>query len=188
MFGAWLAKLCGVDSLPESQENIRANLHGHLRATTSAPRLWEHANPQRPGYAMGDEPGLLLCTWPRGGKPTLPFVYSDEVWTGIEYQAASHLIAEGLVDEGLTIVKALRSALRRARAQPVERIRVRQLLRPRHGQLRPAHRALRLPLLTPRARPSTLAPRLSARPFQCFFSTASAWGTITLEEAAAANG
>ena len=51
----------------------------------------------------------LLCTWPRGGKPTLPFVYSDEVWTGIEYQVASHLIAEGFVKEGLTIVKALRS-------------------------------------------------------------------------------
>lgn len=58
---------------------------------------------------MGHEPGLLLCTWPRGGKPTLPFVYSDEVWTGIEYQVAAHLIAEGFVKEGLTIVKAMRS-------------------------------------------------------------------------------
>ena len=36
-------------------------------------------------------------------------MYSDEVWTGIEYQVASHLISEGLVAEGLTIVKALRS-------------------------------------------------------------------------------
>ena len=32
---------------------------------------------------------------PGADKPTLPFVYSDEVWTGIEYQVASHLIAEG---------------------------------------------------------------------------------------------
>ena len=71
--------------------------------------LSQHANAQRPGYAMGHEPGLLLCTWPHGGKPTLPFVYSDEVWTGIEYQVASHLIAEGFVKEGLTIVKAMRS-------------------------------------------------------------------------------
>ena len=29
--------------------------------------------------------GLLLCSWPHGGRPRLPFVYSDEVWTGIEY-------------------------------------------------------------------------------------------------------
>ena len=58
---------------------------------------------------MGDEPGLLLCTWPRGGKPTFPFPYSDEVWTGYEYQAASHMIEMGLVAEGLTVVRAARS-------------------------------------------------------------------------------
>ena len=54
--------------------------------------------PTRSGRDMpwASEPGLLLCSWPRGDKPTLPFVYSDEVWTGIEYQVASHLIHEGL--------------------------------------------------------------------------------------------
>jgi hypothetical protein len=41
--------------------------------------------------------------------PSLPFVYSNEVWTGIEYQAASHMIAMGLVAEGLEIVRACRS-------------------------------------------------------------------------------
>jgi len=35
----------------------------------------------------------------------LPFVYSNEVWTGIEYQAASHMVASGLVEEGLDIVR-----------------------------------------------------------------------------------
>src|SRR6185369_14224926 len=67
-----------------------------------------HANTQRPGYAMGHEPGLILCTWPKGGKPTLPFVYSDEVWTGIEYQVASHLMIEGAPMAGLEIVRAAR--------------------------------------------------------------------------------
>ncbi len=107
VFGAWLAKQCGVESA-QNQGNIRKNLKAIFDYNFKA-TLWEHANPQRPGYAIGDEPGLLLCTWPRGGKPTLPFVYSDEVWTGIEYQAASHMISEGLVKEGLTVVKALRS-------------------------------------------------------------------------------
>ncbi|GAJ11698.1 unnamed protein product, partial [marine sediment metagenome] len=49
-----------------------------------------------------------LCTWPKGGQPTLPFVYSNEVWTGIEYQVASHLMMKGLVEEGLDIVRACR--------------------------------------------------------------------------------
>ncbi len=70
--------------------------------------LSDHVNPQRPTYALGKEGGLILCTWPRGGEPSLPFVYSNEVWTGIEYQVAAHLIAEGRVDEGLEIVRTAR--------------------------------------------------------------------------------
>jgi hypothetical protein len=70
--------------------------------------LTEHANPQRPSYALGKEGGLLLCTWPKGGKLSLPFVYSDEVWTGIEYQVASHLMLMGKVTEGLEIVRLCR--------------------------------------------------------------------------------
>jgi hypothetical protein len=59
-------------------------------------------------YALNDEKGLILCSWPKGGRPRLPFIYSDEVWTGIEYQVAAHLIYEGFVEEGLTVVKAVR--------------------------------------------------------------------------------
>jgi hypothetical protein len=70
--------------------------------------LSAHANPQRPGFACGKEGGLVICTWPKGGDLSLPFVYSDEVWTGIEYQVASHLMLMGLVEEGLDIVRACR--------------------------------------------------------------------------------
>jgi uncharacterized protein (DUF608 family) len=70
--------------------------------------LAKTANPQRPAYAFNHEGGLLLCTWPRGNRLTLPFPYSDEVWTGIEYQVAAHLISFGRVDEGLEIVRACR--------------------------------------------------------------------------------
>jgi non-lysosomal glucosylceramidase len=74
--------------------NFRENLGGHHSVQRT--------------YALDDEAGLLLCTWPRGGRPRIPFVYSDEVWTGIEYQVATHLIYEGFVDEGLRIVRAVR--------------------------------------------------------------------------------
>lgn len=66
-----------------------------------------HVNAQRT-FTLGDETGLLLCTWPHGDRPRLPFVYSDEVWTGIEYHVAAHLIYEGWVSEGLEIVDAVR--------------------------------------------------------------------------------
>jgi uncharacterized protein (DUF608 family) len=60
-------------------------------------------------YAINDDGGLLICAWPQGGKPENPLVYCDEVWTGIEYQVASHLIYEGYVREGLAIVEAIRA-------------------------------------------------------------------------------
>jgi len=38
----------------------------------------------------------------------LPFIYSNEVWTGIEYQVAAHLIMSGRVQKGLDIIRAAR--------------------------------------------------------------------------------
>lgn len=107
VIGLWMARIYGIET-PLAREHVRQTLQAIFKNNFRID-LSQHANAQRPGYALGHEPGLLLCSWPRGGKPTLPFVYSDEVWTGIEYQVASHLIAEGFVNQGLTIVKALRS-------------------------------------------------------------------------------
>ncbi len=106
VIGAWMAQIYGVET-PLNRENVRRTLQAIFRHNFKSD-LFDHACLQRPGYALGHEAGLLLCTWPHGGKPTLPFVYSDEVWTGIEYQVASHLIEEGLVQEGLTVVRAVR--------------------------------------------------------------------------------
>lgn len=69
--------------------------------------FYDRAHAQR-AFALNDEQGLLLCSWPLGGRPRLPFVYSDEVWAGVEYHVAAHLIYEDYVDEGLKLVKAVR--------------------------------------------------------------------------------
>ena len=107
VIGAWMARTYGIET-PLARNNVRSTLQAIFKHNFKTD-LSEHANAQRPGYAMGHEPGCSCARWPRGDKPTLPFVYSDEVWTGIEYHVASHLIMEGFVTEGLTIVKALRS-------------------------------------------------------------------------------
>ncbi len=106
MIGQWFAHLVGLGYLFEPS-HVQSAIHAVFRHNWRTD-FWEHANPQRI-YALNDEQGLLLCSWPRGGRPEFPFVYSDEVWCGIEYQVASHLIYEGLVDEGLSIVKGLRA-------------------------------------------------------------------------------
>ncbi len=107
VIGAWMAKLYGIE-IPLKQENVRSHLKSIFRYNFRED-LSDHACLQRPGYAIGHEKGLLLCTWPKGKKPTLPFVYSDEVWTGIEYQVASHCLEEKLEYEGMKIIEGARS-------------------------------------------------------------------------------
>lgn len=69
--------------------------------------LSDHESTQRV-YALNDEGGLLLASWPRGGRPAIPFVYSDEVWTGVEHQVAASLLFAGRVDDALRVERSLR--------------------------------------------------------------------------------
>ena len=107
ILGAWIGAMCGLEPFVD-QAKVRSHLHAVFRHNFRGD-LSEHANPQRSGYALNSEAGLLLCTWPRGGEPSLPFPYCHEVWTGFEYQVASHLMMLGHVEEGRILVRAARS-------------------------------------------------------------------------------
>jgi uncharacterized protein (DUF608 family) len=106
MIGDWLSLVCGLPSIVDTQK-IKQHLMAVWRYNFKT-NLSGYNNPQRSTYALGNEGGLLLCTWPKGGQLSLPFIYSDEVWTGIEYEVASHLIFMGRVKEGLDIVQTCR--------------------------------------------------------------------------------
>jgi len=106
LLGAWLAAVCGLGDILDPAQVKRHLLS--LYKYNFRSDLSRHVNPQRPGFALGRESGLLLCTWPHGGEPTLPLQYSHEVWSGIEYQVASHLLLIGARDEALSIVRACR--------------------------------------------------------------------------------
>ena len=106
ILGSWMSLVCGMPEVID-KDKIKSHLLS-IHKYNLKETLIEHTNPQRPTYAMGHDGGLLLCSWPKGGKLQLPFVYSDEVWTGIEYQVASHLMFEGEIEKGLDIVRACR--------------------------------------------------------------------------------
>ncbi len=119
LLGQWFAEITGLgDMLPH--QHVRAALQSIFRYNFRR-RFDELANTQRL-FALNDEAGLLLCSWPKGKRPALPFVYSDEVWTGIEYQVAAHLIYEGMVEEGVTIVQALRNRYDGVRRNPWDEV------------------------------------------------------------------
>jgi len=115
LLGQWFAEVLGLDPALQPKR-IRKTLQSIFRHNFRN-GFYDHPNTQRI-YALNDEQGLLLCSWPNGKRPALPFVYSDEVWTGIEYQVAAHLIYEGFLEEGLAIVKGIRERYDGARRNP----------------------------------------------------------------------
>lgn len=106
VIGSWMAKVCGLPGFIDDNK-VKSHLNAVYKYNFKAD-LTDFSNPQRSTFALGNEGGLLLCTWPKGNVLSLPFPYSNEVWTGIEYEVASHLIFEGKVKEGLNIVKTTR--------------------------------------------------------------------------------
>jgi hypothetical protein len=84
---------------------------GRLRDSIAEPRLRG-----RP-YAIAGDAGLVMCTWPFGGKRDdwtrhWQYGYFNECMTGFEYQAAGHMIWESkwdatLLEYGLAIARAI---------------------------------------------------------------------------------
>ena len=115
LLGQFHAYVNGLGSIlpPERVDSALAAIVAHnFRDDLSA-----HESTQRV-YALNDEGGLLLASWPRGGRPVIPFVYSDEVWTGVEHQVAASLLFAGRVDDALRIEHALRARYDGAHRSP----------------------------------------------------------------------
>ncbi|HEY6548340.1 MAG TPA: GH116 family glycosyl hydrolase, partial [Vicinamibacteria bacterium] len=174
LLGEWFAAVAGLAPLLPP-EHVHATLAAIYRHNFKHD-FFEHPNAQRL-YALADEKGLLLCSWPRGGRPALPFVYADEVWTGIEYQVAAHLIYSGQVAEGLAIVKGVRDRHDGRRRNPWNEVECGS-----HYARALSSWSLVLALSgfsfsAPEGRIG-FAPRVNARDFRCFFSTGGGWGTF----------
>lgn len=116
ILGQWHAEVAGLGGFLDDGK-VTAALKA-VHANNFLPSLEGHFNPGR-NYAYEDEGGLLLATYPEGTRqPMVAAPYAEEVWTGIEYMSASHMIMRGLVDEGLEIVRTARDRYDGARRNP----------------------------------------------------------------------
>ena len=106
LLGQWWANQLELDYiLPRDQvrETLRSimryNWREDFKGFRQSPRVFVSAN----------DKGLLVCTWPKGGRPKSPTPYSDEVWTGIEYEVAGLLLHENMVEDAMKIVRGARA-------------------------------------------------------------------------------
>ncbi len=172
MLGQWFADILGLDTgLPP--DRVKKALQSVYRNNFKQD-FWGHPNTQRI-YAINDEQGLLLCSWPNGGRPVLPLVYADEVWTGIEYQVAAHLIYRGMIEEGLSVVNGICGRYDGVRRNPWN-----QIEWGNHYSRAMASYSVMLALSGFRCsaveRKLTFQPRIHSEEFRCFFAAGSGWG------------
>ena len=79
-------------------------------------------------YQKAGEAGLLVCTFPNDGNLwPLPDKnwqgkYFAECMSGFEYQVGGHCLAEGLLDEGLTIIRAVYDRYHPSKRNPYNEI------------------------------------------------------------------
>lgn len=66
-----------------------------------------HGQSLRPRqFVTVEDAGTKMITWPKNNRPIPSMDYGDEIMTGFEYSAAATMIQNGLLREGLTVVKA----------------------------------------------------------------------------------
>ncbi len=102
----WHAELYGLgDIFDKSQTEMALQ---SLWKYNYVPSMRHAYNPWRI-FSINDESGLVICSYPKGSrKPVIPVPYTQETMCGFEYAAAIHMINHGMVNEGMTIVKAIR--------------------------------------------------------------------------------
>lgn len=115
LVGQCLAHSVGLGQLvdPDHEQTTYRSI---VRYNTKA-GFHDHFNPVR-SYALGDETGLVMTSYPFGNRPARPFSYYHEVWPGLEYTAAAGMLQAGLRDEALAVLSATRDRYDGRRRNP----------------------------------------------------------------------
>jgi uncharacterized protein (DUF608 family) len=132
------------------------------------------------GYtlAVNDDAGLVICSWPNGGRPPQGLFYADTIEVGYEDQVAANLIYHGYVLEGIAVMKAIRDRYDGRKRDPYC-----QLECGGYYARSMANYSLILALAGYRYSAVDdsleLAPKVNAGDFKCFFGADSGWGLVS---------
>jgi non-lysosomal glucosylceramidase len=179
VLGGWHARMYGLGDIyaPDKvasalQSVFRYNFHDSFRRIHNPHRV----------FALGDDRGTVICTWPQGGRPPIPTTYAFECMIGFEYQVGCHMVYEGFLREGLTVFKAVRDRHDGFMRNPYNEFECGN-----HYARSLANYAYLLALSGFRysapERTLYLNPALAADDFRCFFSVEGAWGVIEARQA-----
>ena len=133
---------------------------------------------------MPGEGGLIMCTWPKGGREGTAgnvnpgfAAYFNECMNGFEYQAAGHMIWEGLLTEGLAVCRSLHERHHATRRNPWNEVECGDHYARSMASYGVFLAACGFEYHGPKGRLG-FAPRLGPDDFRSAFTSAEGWGTI----------
>ena len=179
LIGQWWAHQLGLGYvLPK--EHVRTALKSIFKYNWLTDHTnWRH-NWRK--FAGGKDKGLLICAWPKGGRPAGTILYADEVWTGVEYQVAAHMVYEGMIDEAFMIVKGVRDRYDGVPRAPIPRNPWNEIECGGHYARAMSNWSLLLALAgfeyDGPARTLRFAPSHTPNNFRSFFSGPEGWGSL----------
>ncbi|MEI6891443.1 MAG: GH116 family glycosyl hydrolase [Pontiella sp.] len=104
ILGEWWADQLNIDrSYP--QERSRKAMESLLKYNFLTDFQGQSLKPRQ--YCEVDDGGMKMITWPNDPQPIPGMKYGDEVMTGFEYGAAVSMIQNGMLEEGLMVIKVI---------------------------------------------------------------------------------
>lgn len=102
----WHANICGLGEI-FNKDMVTSSLKS-IYKYNFIKDMRNFFNPCRV-YCLNDEKGTVICNWPTDSKkPVIPVPYSQETMHGFEYQAAIHMLQDGMVSQGIELIEAVR--------------------------------------------------------------------------------
>lgn len=138
-------------------------------------------NPPGRWFAMAGEGGLVMGSWPNGEKTRVKDgcdPYANECMTGFEYQVAGHMIWEGMVEEGMAVVRAIHDRYHASRRNPWNEVECGD----HYARAMASYGAFLAACGYEYHGPKgylAFAPRLTPDAFRAAFTAAEGWGTFT---------
>lgn len=173
----WHADICGLGSIFDA-DKIKTALRS-LYKYNFKPSMREHYNSFRI-FALNDESGAIMCSYPpHVYLPSIPIPYAQESMHGFEYQLAALMMSNGMINEGIAIVKAIRGRYDSRNRNPWNEIECGS------NYARSMASFSMIPILSGYGfdmNTGTLSfdPKINRDNFSCFWSVDSAWGNVKI--------
>jgi non-lysosomal glucosylceramidase len=174
LMGQYLAEVAGLGLLV-SREKIDAALQSIYRYNYKRTMI-NHDNVERT-FVLNDEAAMVICDYAKSERPHIPFPYFAEVMTGFEHSTAALMLYSGMVDQGVECIHNIRSRYDGEKRNPWDEAEC------GHHYARAMASWSSVVALSgfdyDGAKHAMIAvPRVNHERFQCFWSTATGWGTF----------